>query len=99
MSEFNKKVGKDIPKSEADHLAKRWKDTKPKTYSNFFGSDILERYLKMPNVVGLRFHYGLNEKGEMQPFITPEVDSSSAERQTSNEVFGDSSLGCPPYCP
>jgi hypothetical protein len=95
-SPFNKKVGKDIPKDKADKLMKNWNDKGHKTKSNFFGSDLIQKFLNMDGCVGIRIHYGLDEEGNMQPVITPEVEDSGKQRQS--QVFGDSSLGCPPYC-
>ena len=102
MGEFNKKVGKQIPKDEADKLIKRWKEKKHKTNSSFFGADIISSLLSKPGATGIRIHYGLDDQGNMQPVLTPEYDETTLTAQTQDEdpgTYADSSLGCPPYCP
>jgi hypothetical protein len=96
MSEFNKKVGKHIDKEKADKMMTNWKKFGLKTQSSFFGSDIINELLNSdPNVVGLSINYALDDDGNMQPVLTPVIESGSNAKATT---FGDSSLPCPPYC-
>jgi hypothetical protein len=104
MSEFNKKVGKEIAKAEAEKLINNWKKKGHKTHSNFFGSELILRFLNKPGAVGIRIHYGEDDEAHMKPVITPEIDSSVASTDTlkstdGDGTYGNTSLGCPPYCP
>lgn len=103
MSDFNKHVGKRIPKDEADKLMERWKRYGLKTQSSFFGSDLLNSFLQQDNVIGLRINYGLDKDGHMAPVLTPVFGSDDAALKTASstklEEYGDASFPCPPYCP
>jgi hypothetical protein len=95
-SPFNKKVGKKIDKEKADKQISNWKKFGLKTQSNFFGLDVINELIATPGCIGIRIHHALDDEGNMQPVLTPEVEDAQAKAKA--ETFYDASYPCPPYC-
>ena len=98
MTKLNKKVGKFIPREEAEKQIRNWEKTGIETRSSFFGSEIINEILGGENVIGLRIHYAMDDNGNMQPMLTPVKDPSFEQEGNDKPVYGDASYPCPPYC-
>ena len=108
---FSKKVGKEIPDTQAtawiDNYKKKHKDG---IHAYFFGSDIIHRILKNPEAVGLRVYLGYSmdedtKKEKLQMvLIGAREDGSSIWSDSSLDTPGDGGTvadggsSCPPYC-
>jgi hypothetical protein len=108
MSKLSKKDGGPIDPQVAKELAKRYQEKNPNgIHGIFYGADILNLVLNQPDAVGLRFYFGLNEKGEQQMFFVAakedgqEIWPAEGAQGKSNDpggTVGDNGISCPPIC-
>lgn len=58
-------VGEQISHEQANDFVESYKQANPTGIAGYaLGRNIIEKILAQPGCVGMRFHYGLNEKGQ-----------------------------------
>ncbi len=107
---FYESSGKFIPVQEANRLidghkksTEQKRETQLVVDSYFFGREKIQQLLNESDSIGLRIHFGVDDKGVQKLVIYPA--NENGEDMPVKSLFGDDMMGldwgvpCPPYCP
>ena len=109
-SPFHRAVGAAIP----SEITLQWVEAYQRQYpsevrSHFFGRDVLELLLSLPDCEGISLQRGLNDAGEAVLVLVPldregrRLPGDASLNAVTNSATGffsvDSSILCPPNCP
>jgi len=109
---FSKKVGKNIPNSQATTWINNYqKKHKDGIHAYFYGTEIIHKILSHPEAVGMRIYLGYSHDDETKKetlqmvLVGAREDGSNIWSDTSLDTPGDghgsaadNGTPCPPYC-
>jgi hypothetical protein len=94
---FNGTEGAPIDENIAGDWTSTFRDTASKgNNAHFFGRNILEQLLAQEGAMGIRFYYGIDDKGERQ-LLAVGADADQNDQLENGRIVADESSPCPPY--